>query len=211
MKDHKYVSFITDEHLLSCIENLYHSYTKAKENISKKKFYNNKIDSIKLTFDAKFNYLDEESIIEQEILRQTDKSINNSIGTFHEQILGGIDGYEIGNLSGFDIKAKDNTLFAILSFDEVPVKFQEFIFEKLAKQANTFKNSTCYFVDFSENTSLSEKWIIGNNELTISHKKVFKITADYFYTLLSGQDDAIIQLNKTLPVAIKDFLKNIIN
>ena len=108
----KYVDFVTDEHFLKCIENLHISYVKAKAEVSKKKFYKNKIDTIKLTFDTKFNKIDEESIIETEILRQIDKSINNSIGTFHEQLLGGIKGYEMGKLSGFDIKAKDNSLFA---------------------------------------------------------------------------------------------------
>src|SRR5699024_3380277 len=87
--ENKYVDFITDEHFLKCIENLHHSYLRAKADVSKKKFYSNKIDTIKLTFDSKFNKIDEESIIEVEILRQIDKSINNSIGTFHEQILGG--------------------------------------------------------------------------------------------------------------------------
>ena len=71
-----------------------------------------KVDTVKLTFDSKFNNIDEESLIQAEILRQIDKSINNSIGTFHEQILGGVKGFEIGSLSGFDIKASDNTLFA---------------------------------------------------------------------------------------------------
>ena len=108
----KYLSFISDEHLLNCIENLHKSYLKAKANVSKKKFYNNKIDTIKLTFDAKFNDLNEETLIKTEINRQIDKSINNSIGTFHEQILGGIAGFEMGNLSGFDIKATDDSLFA---------------------------------------------------------------------------------------------------
>ena len=108
----KYVDFIADEHFLDCIANLHKAYLKAKNNITKKNFYTNKVDTIKLTFDAKFNNIDEESLIQAEILRQIDKSINNSIGTFHEQILGGINGFEVGNLSGFDIKAKDDTLFA---------------------------------------------------------------------------------------------------
>jgi Eco47II restriction endonuclease len=51
------------------------------------------VDTIKLTFDAKFNNIDEDCLIQAEILRQIDKSINNSIGTFHEQILGGIKSY----------------------------------------------------------------------------------------------------------------------
>lgn len=96
----------------SALPGLHKAYVKAKSDISKKKFYSNKIDTIKLTFDSKFNYIDEEKLIELEILRQIDKSINNSIGTFHEKILGGINGYEIRKLSGFDIKADNNTLFA---------------------------------------------------------------------------------------------------
>lgn len=110
--ENKYVNFISDEHLLECISHLHGAYVRAKNNITKENFYSNKVDTIKLTFDSKFNDLDEESLIEAELLRQIDKSINNSIGTFHEEILGGIEGYEIGNLSGFDIKAVDDTLFA---------------------------------------------------------------------------------------------------
>jgi len=34
----KYVSFVTDDHLLNCIDGLYKSYQKAKNNISKKLF-----------------------------------------------------------------------------------------------------------------------------------------------------------------------------
>jgi hypothetical protein len=103
--EHKYVNFITDEHLLSCIGNLHNAYLRAKSNITKSNFYSNKVDTIKLTFDSKFNDMEEELIVQSEILRQVDKSVNNSIGTFHEQILGGIKGYETGKLSGYDIKA----------------------------------------------------------------------------------------------------------
>jgi len=108
--NNKYVSFISDKHLLSCIANLHNVYLKAKNNVTKKSLYSSKVDTIKLTFDATFNNINEESLIQAEVLRQIDKSINNSIGTFHEQILGGVPGFEIGNLNGFDIKAKDNTL-----------------------------------------------------------------------------------------------------
>ena len=106
----KYVDFISDEHFIECVANLHKAYLKAKNNITKKNFYANKVDTIKLTFDAKFNEINEESLIQTEILRQIDKSINNSIGTFHEQILGGIKNFEIGKLSGFDIKAKNDFL-----------------------------------------------------------------------------------------------------
>ncbi len=73
--NNKYVDFVSDDHLLNCVANLHKAYLKAKNNITKKSFYSNKVDTIKLTFDAKFNAIDEETLIQSEILRQIDKSI----------------------------------------------------------------------------------------------------------------------------------------
>lgn len=134
----KYVNFISDEHLLTCIENLHKAYIRAKNNVSKRSFYTNKVDTIKLTFDAKFNDINEDDLIQSEILRQIDKSINNSIGTFHEQILGGIKGFEVGNLSGLDIKASDDTLFAIWGNKDISHNISDAVFEKLANAARVF-------------------------------------------------------------------------
>lgn len=207
----KYLDFITDEHFLKCIENLHNSYLKSKADISKKKFYNNKIDTIKLTFDSKFNRIDEENIIEVEILRQIDKSINNSIGTFHEQILGGIKGYEIGNLSGFDIKAEDDTLFADIKnkHNTMNSSSAEALFQKLARYADDYKKAKCYWVQILAKGSFNQHWSNDLNGKEYSHSRVFKISGDQFYKLLSGQDDAFFQLYKVLPMAIDDFLKSI--
>jgi hypothetical protein len=60
----KYVSFITDTHLLECVGNLHNAYIKAKNNISKKNFYSNKVDTFRLTFDVKFNEIIEENLIQ---------------------------------------------------------------------------------------------------------------------------------------------------
>lgn len=204
--ENKYVSFISDEHLINCIANLYKAYSKAKSNVTKKSFYSNKVDTIKLTFDAEFNRINEESLIQAEVLRQIDKSINNSIGTFHEQILGGIKGFEIGNLSGFDIKAVDNTLFAIIHHENIDSKLIPLLFEKLAHYANYSKKTKCYWVQFASETSFNSLFYGNSGELHFSHKRVYKISGDQFYALLTGQEDALYQLYKTLPIAIKDFL-----
>jgi hypothetical protein len=206
----KYVNFISDDHLLECIGNLHKAYLKAKNNITKKKFYSNKVDTIKLTFDAKFNDIDEESLIQSEILRQIDKSINNSIGTFHEQILGGIKGFEAGNLSGYDIKAKDDTLFADIKnkHNTMNSSAAEALFQKLARYANDYKKAKCYWVQILAKGSLCELWSGDINGKEYSHSRVYKISGDQFYALLSGQDDAMFQLYKVLPIAIKDYLKS---
>lgn len=203
----KYLNYISDEHFMNCIGNLHKSYIKAKNNITKRNFYANKVDVIKLTFDSKFNDIDEESLIQSEILRQIDKSINNSIGTFHEQILGGIKGFQVGNLSGFDIKAIDNTLFAVLKFEELPKNIENCIFEKLTNEAKIFKNAKFYLVDFTNDSFYNEKWILGHEESTVSHKNVFKISGNSFYDLLTKQINSFTQLKNKLQVAVDDFSK----
>ncbi|MEW7289647.1 Eco47II family restriction endonuclease [Aquimarina sp. 2304DJ70-9] len=205
----KYVNFVSDEHLIRCISNLYSSYVRAKQNINKTKFYKNKIDTIKLTFDSKFNGTDEETIIKTEIMRQIDKSINNSIGTFHEEVLGGIDGYEIGNLSGFDIKAEDDTLFADIKnkHNTMNSSSAESLFQKLAKYADNYKEAKCYWVQVLAKSSFNEKWFSEINGKEYSHSRVYKVSGDQFYALLTGEDDALFELYKCLPKAISDFLK----
>lgn len=204
----KYVDFISDEHFLNCVANLHKAYLKAKNNITKKNFYSNKVDTIKLTFDAKFNDISEENLIQAEILRQIDKSINNSIGTFHEQILGGIYGFEVGKLSGFDIKAKDDTLFADIKnkHNTMNSSSAEALFQKLSRYADTYKKSKCYWVQILAKSSFCELWKGEINGKEYSHSRVYKISGDQFYNLLSNREDALFQLYKNLPLVIKDYL-----
>jgi hypothetical protein len=209
--ENRYVSYISDDHLLKCIANLYKSYLKAKSIVSKKNFYSNKVDTIKLTFDSNFNNINEESLIQAEILRQIDKSINNSIGTFHEQVLGGIPGYEVGVLSGFDIKATDDTLFADIKnkHNTMNSSSSEALFQKLARYADSYKKAKCYWVQILAKSSFYELWSGEINGKEYSHSRVYKISGDQFYALLTGMDDALFQLYKALPNAINDFLRNI--
>lgn len=207
----KYLNYVSDAHLLKCIENLHNAYVKAKNNVSKKSFYTNKVDTIKLTFDSKFNAIDEENLIQSEILRQIDKSINNSIGTFHEEILGGIKGFESGHLSGYDIKAKNNTLFADIKnkHNTMNSSAAEALFQKLARFADDHKKAKCYWVQILAKSSFCELWNGEINGKEYSHSRVYKISGDQFYALLSGQQDALFQLYKALPIAIKDYLNAI--
>jgi hypothetical protein len=207
----KYVDFISDEHFLDCVANLHKAYLKAKNNIKKKDFYKNKVDTIKLTFDSKFNDIDEESLIQAEILRQIDKSINNSIGTFHEQILGGISGFEVGILKGFDVKAKDDTLFADIKnkHNTMNSSSAEALFQKLARYADTYKKSKCYWVQALAKSSFCELWQGNINGKEYSHSRVYKISGDQFYALLSGKEDALFQLYKKIPIVVKDYLDSV--
>lgn len=211
----QYLDYISDEKLLECIGNLYLSYKRARAKISKNKFYNNKIDTFKLTFDAKFNKLSEEEIINNEIMRQVDKSINNAIGLFHEEVLGCIKGYERGALSGWDIKSTDDKLFADIKnkHNTMNSSSAESLFQKLERFADEHKRAKCYWVQILAKDSFCELWTPSFKERKYSHNRIYKISGDQFYNLLAygntKKGQALYDLYKVLPTAINDFLNNL--
>lgn len=210
MMSYTYLSYISDDYLLFCIKTLFDSYRVAENKITLKKFYSNKIDPIKLTFDKKFRKLSEQELIESEISRQIDKSINNAIGTFHEMILGGIDGYERGDKSGYDIRALDNTLFADIKnkHNTMNSSSSESLYQKLQRFAKANKDATCYWVAIWATQSYDELWSGTINKKYYKHERVRRISGDRFYELLTGKQNALIELYEALPLAIDDFLSN---
>jgi len=82
----------------------------------------------------------------------------------------------------------------------------ESLFQKLAKYADTYKKADCYWIQILAKGSFNEKWFSEINGKEYSHSRVFKISGEQFYALLSGQKDALCQLYKVLQVAIADYL-----
>lgn len=207
----KYVDFVSNEHLLKCISNLHNSYLSAKREFTKEKFYKNKVDIFKLTFDSRFNELSEEELIKLEMSRQIDKSVNNAIGTFHEEILGGVEGFSSGRLLGYDLKANDDSLFAEIKnkHNTMNSSSAESAFQKLARFADDNKNSKCYLVQILAKNSFCKKWEAIINGKEYSHSRVYIISGDQFYALVTGKENALFHLYKALPKVVNDFLKSI--
>jgi len=125
--------------------------------------------------------------------------------------LGGIKGFEVGNLSGFDIKAHDDSLFADIKNKHNAMNSisAEALFQKLAKYADSYKKSKGYWVQVLAKSSFCELWKGEINGKEYSHSRVYKISGDQFYALLSGKENALFQLYKVLPTAINDYLNSI--
>ncbi len=87
----------------------------------------------------------------------------------------------------------------------------EALFQKLARYANDYKKAKCYWVQILAKGSFCNLWSGDINGKKYSHSRVYKISGDRFYGLISGQEDALLQLYKSLPIAVKDYLKSIDN
>lgn len=87
----------------------------------------------------------------------------------------------------------------------------ESLFQKLAHYADTYKNAKCYWVQILAKSSFNELWFGEINGKEYSHSRVYKISGDQFYALLTGENNALFELYKNLPTAIEDYLASIEN
>ncbi len=88
-------------------------------------------------------------------------------------------------------------------------KSAEALFQTLARYADDNKKAKCYWVQILAKKSFCELWSGIINRKEYSHSRVFKISGDKFYELITGQSDALVELYKSLPYAIDDYLKTV--
>ena len=61
----------------------------------------------------------------------------------------------------------------------------------------------------SQKLLFAKIWKGEINGKEYSHSRVYKISGDQFYALLSGKQNALFQLYKNLPIAVSDYLNSI--
>lgn len=201
-----YVDFISDEDFEEVVRTLIEKYEKTKDEMSYKKFTANQIDPIKFIFDKNILDQSDEEKIKAEITRKIDRTIANAIGDFHENLLGKIKGYKkypVGH--GYDIKADNDSLYADIKNKHNTVKGSDLknLYKDLESYIQKSKNpdAKAYWVQIiSGGKSFNEKWNIPIEKL--DNPKVFKISGDKFYELLTGKKNAFFEVCVALPSVI---------
>ena len=209
-----YLTFISDEDLFECIEEVYSKYKKEFEGITYKDFVNNKLDPIKMFFDMRMRNLNEQEWIMGEISRQVDRSISNAIGSFHEHIISkmsdlildkdknyGIDLYNEQKTMFVEVKNKHNTLKG---------EDKKAVFAKLEALAIKYEEAKCYFVTIIDKKSKEKEWSfianVNKEPKNFHHCRVIEITADNLYYKLTGDPNSFKDFCEALPNAINEFL-----
>lgn len=111
----KFVDFVSDEDFLECVRKVVDSYQTLDENITPTSILTeskNTIDEFKTIFDVCVNQISFDEWSKIELTRQQDKTINNKIGEFHQELLGKVDrgvDSRIGDETEIDLK-KDKEL-----------------------------------------------------------------------------------------------------
>ena len=198
-----------EKHVLKTLN----EYQEVLKSIDLKKFNSNIIDPIKLLFDKHIYVKSYEEIIALELQRQRDKSNNNSIGYFHQNIFQYIKGCEVPK-SGWDIvfKGEKNSYFVELKnkHNTMNSSSSQKTFMKMQNHLLNSKNSKdiCALVEVIAKKSANEPWVISlDGQRQTSNERLRRISIDKFYEIITGDKLAFKKLCEQLPKTIEKLLK----
>ncbi len=198
------LAFINDQDLFDHVKSTVEKYRAV---ICLKDFHKNIIDPIKLTFDARIYQQSWEDIIEGEVIRQLDKSNNNHIGYFHQDIFNYIDGWHVP-LKGFDVINPSKNIYVEMKnkHNTMNSSSSQKTYMKMQDQLIEDAESVCMLVEVIAKRSQNIPWRVSLNGISKSRDNIRRVSIDQFYQLATGQDDAFYQLCQVLPRVIDDVL-----
>lgn len=186
------------------------TYDNTLKGIDLHSFNSNIIDPIKLTFDSKVYRKTIEEVIENELVRQRDKTNTNAIGYFHQNLFKYIDNCEVLNV-GFDViytrpngsrvyvemKNKHNTMNSSAA---------QKTFLKMTTQILNDDNCDCYLVEIIAKRSQNIVWNVSLDYERVSNDHIKRVSIDKFYEEVTGDKDAFYKICKQLPIIIDEII-----
>lgn len=186
------------------------TYDNTLKGIDLHSFNSNIIDPIKLTFDSKVYRKTIEEVIENELVRQRDKTNTNAIGYFHQNLFKYIDNCEVPNV-GFDViytrpngsrvyvemKNKHNTMNSSAA---------QKTFLKMTTQILNDDNCDCYLVEIIAKRSQNIVWNVSLDCERVSNEHIKRVSIDKFYEEVTGDKDAFYKICKQLPIIIDEII-----
>ncbi|KZX10411.1 Eco47II family restriction endonuclease [Methanobrevibacter curvatus] len=217
-----YLDFIKDKDFEKSVDYVLKGYYE-KKSIEKEKHAKNvvdmlikdknTIDEFKLVFDL---FGDETHLNDwkmSEIVRQTDKTVNNYIGEFHQMVLGSIKGWTnlgTGDETGVDLKKDDNSIFIELKnkYNAMNSSSQSECRRKLENIVEKYPDSTAYwgFIINKKYKPVCEIWEYTYPK-TVELKKdsrILKASGDEIYKLVTGDPNSLKKTFEALQIILNE-------
>lgn len=207
------LKFIDDESLFSEVETLL-SKAKLKRESAEKTFNSNVIDPFGALFEAP-GFLSHEEWRNSEIARQCQKTIQNHVGSFHQKILGHIDGWQDMGIGGIvdllneerKIIAEVKNKYSTVTGGDLADKYKG-LDGLISPKHSKFKDYCAYFVNIIPRRPVrsdtpftpSDK---ASGSLCPSNPNIRIIDGASFYQLVTGREHALKELHSVLPLVIE--------
>lgn len=177
--------------------------------------YKNVIDPFSAVFDASRQGLAISDWLEQEKARQIQKTMQNAVGDFHQAILGSVDGWVDLRVGGVaDLKNDSRKIVAEVKnkYNTTKGNHKKVIYDDLDTLiSTTYLGYTGYYVEIIPKSKkpFDRAFTPSDNESgqrRPMNERIRVIDGRSFYTLVTGEPQALRNLYKILPIVIAEVL-----
>ncbi len=214
------LEFISEEDFKNHVRATIMKYGEKLESYDLKRFNNNLIDPIKLIFDKSVYRTSWEDIVNNEIFRQRDKSNNNDIGYFHQNIFSYFEGCEVPQ-AGWDVIYRNPDGIKMPDGDVVHTLYVEMknkhntmnsassakTYIKMQGQILEDDDCACLLVEAIAKKSQNIKWTTKVDGKNVQHRLIRRVSMDQFYAILTGDENAFYKMCMVLP----DVINSVVN
>ncbi len=208
------LSFISDEALAKAVKHLLDIALEARIKADKK-FERNVIDPFAVLFEMSGFRVDEPTWLTSEKNRQAQKTLQNHVGTFHQAILGVMEGWQdLGTGSVVDVVSTERKIIAEVKNKHNTVKGSDKVkvydhMETLVMtKGHQYKDFTAYYVEIIPKTGLRYDKVFtppdsAKGQPRRANPLIRQIDGYSFYALATGVPNALEQLFSVLPDTIE--------
>ena len=201
------LGFISDEDIYNHVKQTVMLYS---ANIDLKAFNKNIIDPIKLTFDSKVYGRSMEEVIASECMRQMDKSNNNHIGYFHQNLFRYAGNGWTVPTEGFDVVNEELHIFVEMKnkHNTMNSASSQKTYMKMQHKIVRDSRATCMLVEVIATRSQNKTWVVTVDKERFNNENIRRVSMDKFYEIVFNDSEAFVKLCKTLPSIIDDVIAN---
>lgn len=184
-----------------------------RSGMSLKEFCKNIVDPVKLTFDVHVYGRTTESVIEDEIVRQLNKTNENLIGYFHQNIFQYVgNGWEVppAGTDGWDVENHEKNIFVEIKnkHNTMNSSSAKSVHSRMRGLIEGNRNAKCYLVEVVAKTSQNIPWELSSAPLRPERqKRLRRVSIDQFYEIVTGDKSAFAKLCSALGKVIDDVLR----
>jgi len=209
------LNFISEQDFKGHVQATIMKYGEKLQSFDLQRFNNNLIDPIKLLFDKTVYRTSWDEIVNNEIFRQRDKSNNNDIGYFHQNIFAYFNGCEVPQ-TGWDVIFKNPKGIIMPDGGIVHTVYVEMknkhntmnsassakTYIKMQSQILDDDDCACMLVEAIAKKSQNIKWTTKVDGKNVEHRLIRRVSLDHFYALVTGDENSFYKMCMVLPEII---------
>lgn len=213
-----YLAYLSDDVFRNEVKHILDK-AMAKRKSVEKDFYKNVIDPFGALFEASA-FPDHETWKKAELAWQSQKTVQNHIGTFHQKILGQAAGWQdLGKHGVIDLVCEEKKIIAEIKNKFNTVKGSDqvhhyYLFDDYITQKNSnYKGYRAYFATIIPKITkrLNEPFTPSDNKKARrcpENPNIRIIDGASFYKLVTGREHALKELHQALPQVIEYIYRN---